>query len=611
VQFLAPLFLSGAVLIALPILLHLFRRDIAPQVPFTAVRLLRGAPVDRSRNRRLRDIVLLTARIVALLLLATTFARPYRAGNATETPLTIIAVDRSFSMGAPGMFARALALVRSEIDRSDRTRVAVLAFDDRAEVLAGPGLAADARAAITHLSTGAGGTRYAAMFDRAAELARHEQGARLVVVSDLQRSGFEGAHAELPKSIDLQARDVGGVHANLAIDGLEVRGGLAVVTVHNHSGQAAATTLRLGTPSKASVSRSLEVQPGATTVISLSAPAAAGPVEASVADPGGYPADNERFAVAGPRALPRIVLVTGDTGSSNGFYLSRALAAAAEDASVFDITPMTVQEFSALPPDVVAQAAAVVLLATHGMSRRSAESFKTLLDAGGGVFVAAGPDTNPAVVSQLLRLDPPLVAEEDNQPGVLAVRDLRHPIFRSFDAASATFAQVTIDRQWRVGNDHASRTIAVFSNGAPALVERSVGSGRVLLFASDLDRRWNDFPLHATFVPFVQEAIRYIAARQPASTAISVADVPADAPARPGIISIDGRSRAVNVDTRESTIDRMTPAQFTAAVTRTDAGPAGKDDRRAQEREAAQGLWRYGLALMLVTLVAEAFVGAR
>src|SRR4026208_2262045 len=47
-RFLTPPYLFGAALIALPIVLHLLRRDVAPPVPFTAVSLLRKSPVDRS-----------------------------------------------------------------------------------------------------------------------------------------------------------------------------------------------------------------------------------------------------------------------------------------------------------------------------------------------------------------------------------------------------------------------------------------------------------------------------------------------------------------------------------------------------------------------------------
>ena len=92
-NFLYPAFLLGGLAIAVPIVLHFLRRDIAPPVPFTAVRLLRRSPVARSRRRRLRDLLLLAARVTALLLLAAAFARPYAAGAASGATLRIVAVD--------------------------------------------------------------------------------------------------------------------------------------------------------------------------------------------------------------------------------------------------------------------------------------------------------------------------------------------------------------------------------------------------------------------------------------------------------------------------------------------------------------------------------------
>jgi hypothetical protein len=88
VGFLTPLYLAGAALIAIPIVLHLLRRDVAPPVPFTAVHLLQKTSVDRSRRHRLRDLLLLAARVCALLLLAASFARPYRAGAPATTRTT-------------------------------------------------------------------------------------------------------------------------------------------------------------------------------------------------------------------------------------------------------------------------------------------------------------------------------------------------------------------------------------------------------------------------------------------------------------------------------------------------------------------------------------------
>ena len=184
-------------------------------------------------------------------------------------------------------------------------------------------------------------------------------------------------------------------------------------------------------------------------------------------------------------------------------------------------------------------------------------------------------------------------------------------MFRPFDAVSANLAQVAFDREWRIGANASWKTVATFSTGSPALVEQPVANGKILLFASDVDRRWNDFPLHGTFVPFVQEAVHYVAARAISNDALLVSDVPESVDTTPGFATIRGRVRAVNVDTRESDVERLTPAAFAQAVTRTTASRPQAEERRAREREAAGGLWRYGLGLMLITLALEAFVGAR
>ena len=43
------------------------------------------------------------------------------------------------------------------------------------------------------------------------------------------------------------------------------------------------------------------------------------------------------------------------------------------------------------------------------------------------------------------------------------------------------------------------------------MVERRVGSGRVIAFTSPLDDAWNDFPKAHLFLPLVHETVRYLA----------------------------------------------------------------------------------------------------
>ena len=81
-SFLSPLFLIGAAAAAMPIAIHLFYRRAEPVIEFAAMRYLRQAPVEQSRRRRLRELLLLALRVAALMLLAWAFARPYVSGFA-------------------------------------------------------------------------------------------------------------------------------------------------------------------------------------------------------------------------------------------------------------------------------------------------------------------------------------------------------------------------------------------------------------------------------------------------------------------------------------------------------------------------------------------------
>src|SRR5260221_72950 len=91
----------------------------------------------------------------------------------------------------------------------------------------------------------------------------------------------------------------------------------------------------------------------------------------------------------------------------------------------------------------------------------------------------------------------------------LAPADIRHPVFRAFGADAATLGLVRFTHLAAIrGSD--CQTLARFTTGEPALLDCAQGEGRALVLGSDLDSRWNDFPVHATFVPFLHEALRYL-----------------------------------------------------------------------------------------------------
>ncbi len=246
-SFLSPWFLLGALGVALPILLHLRRKDTAPQHAFSAVRFLRRAPFEQRRPKKLRDLLLLALRAAALLLLALAFARPYFAAGQTAGPTTVVAVDTSFSMGAPEVFGRAREAAGRAVSKAPAgSRIAVVRFDDYAAVLAPPSLdRGSARAAIGSLASGAGGTEYGAMLAVATRLLG-ATGGRLVVVTDLQRAAWTGAAAgALPEGVDLEVVDVGAPLENLAVTSVRREGDAVVAQITNHGFAARSSRVEL------------------------------------------------------------------------------------------------------------------------------------------------------------------------------------------------------------------------------------------------------------------------------------------------------------------------------------------------------------------------------
>src|SRR5690554_3544259 len=57
------------------------------------------------------------------------------------------------------------------------------------------------------------------------------------------------------------------------------------------------------------------------------------------------------------------------------------------------------------------------------------------------------------------------------------------------------------------------RQILAYKDSAPALVERKVGDGRVLLLTTTIDRDWSDLPVRTAYLPLTRRIVQYLARR--------------------------------------------------------------------------------------------------
>ncbi|PSR05460.1 MAG: hypothetical protein BRD50_00965, partial [Bacteroidetes bacterium SW_11_45_7] len=105
-EFLYPSFLYALSLLAIPIIIHLFNFRRYKKVLFSNVRFLREVKEETVSRSRLKNFLVLLARLLALAFLVFAFAQPYIPNQDQEVSqgakAVSVFVDNSFSMNAAG-----------------------------------------------------------------------------------------------------------------------------------------------------------------------------------------------------------------------------------------------------------------------------------------------------------------------------------------------------------------------------------------------------------------------------------------------------------------------------------------------------------------------------
>ena len=683
-SFLAPLFLGALAALAVPVLVHLIQRERRDAVAFPSLMFLSQVPYKSVRRRRIRNWFLFLLRAAALILLAAAFARPLLerditpgAGVATAREVVIL-LDHSWSMGYGDRWTRAVTAARAAIDGvSAEDRATLVLFD--AGAVATTQATSDVarlRAALDLAKPGSGVTRYGPALKLAqgilevSSLPRRE----VVLISDFQRAGWDGGEgSRLPAGTALTTVPVQDpeVH-NVAVAGVTFRrdelGGRERVT-------ATARVINTGADPAAGVQLSLElggrelgtgaVDVAAGDAASFTFPAftlgdtVRGTVRAA-AD--ALPADDAfDFVLSPDQALDVFIADAGAARSA--LYLEQALAIG--DQPGF----RTESRRGSVPSDALAGRDVVILNDVPVPGGEAGRRLRAFVEAGGGLIVVLGPRTvsaNWAASADLIGGLPGPVEEPGTRGVALGYIEFGHPIFELFrqphsgDLAAARFFRY---RQFTAAPDAA--VLARFESGAPALVERSLGSGHVLVWASTLDTFWGDLPLKPTFLPFVHRLVRHaagyaedrpwftvgqflnvagrdlveadtlatdaeaapVAAPVPDIERVAIApDGTQDRVPESGLVALDqhgfyeirgedGSARfvAVNLDLAEADLATMDPAELVAAVEpRGDApGGTGFESLTAEEREHRQSLWWYLLFAAFLLLAAETVLSNR
>ena len=475
-NFLSPLFLIGAAAAAVPILLHLLKRQPEARVKFAAIRLLRNAPVEHMQRRRLRELLLLALRVTALVLLALAFARPFLASGRADQPagVTIVALDTSLSLSAAGQFERAKTLAKEVIAAAPAgDLVGVVTFSNEARVAREPsGDRALAVAAVDQAATNFGATRYRAALSRASAAIEGRRGT-IVVVTDLQEGGWDaGDSATVFASTEVKVVDIGAPPPNLAVISVRAAGERVAAVIRNAGPSAREARVRLTVDGRIAGEATAAMAPGQSSEVML--PGARG-TEASVAvdDPSGIQADNVRYLVLNNRIRPVVLLLTAASDPSrDAFYVRHALAAEGADGAAYDVESPGNSALAAWDGPRLARYAAIVVMSTRGLERHGRQLLTEYVRQGGGLLLALGPDVDADVAAELtggaIALDPPPPGRDGPSSRAFAPIDARHPVFQAFGIGRSSLGLVTFSR---IALLRAPRceTLARFTSGENAL----------------------------------------------------------------------------------------------------------------------------------------------
>ena len=100
-------FLAGAAAAAVPVLIHLFSRRHARRIDWSSVRFIREVNRQRIRRIKLRQLLLLILRVLAIILFAVAMGRPaltgsFLASGRAPSTVCLVVATRYSRVAAPG-----------------------------------------------------------------------------------------------------------------------------------------------------------------------------------------------------------------------------------------------------------------------------------------------------------------------------------------------------------------------------------------------------------------------------------------------------------------------------------------------------------------------------
>ena len=562
---------------ALPVVIHFFSRKQRDVVRWAAMEFLLASNAPRRRFLKLKDLLLLLLRILIVLLIVAALARPIVSmgwiGASGPRDLVFV-LDNSMStarkIAAGTVFDQELdeaAKLIRQLNGSDMVRV--MLASPAPEWLTDSPQAADAgnqAALISRLrqlapNQGAADMPKALQTAIKGEPAGKEATRFITIIADGQAHGWRAdATAEWAAIYALAQRArppvvlravLAGADSrpvsNLAVEKLTAARAVAAVgqpvaltaTVKNTGGlnsQAGSLAWTAGGQS-IGLSGVPALDAGAETTVTLSQSFPnAGLVDISCQLSGHDDLsldDSARFLLNVTESAP-ILVVEGESHfdplQSDSAYLFSALGwqasgeTAAKTSALASIFRPKLINYEKLESETLASYQCVVLANVPHISEETAQKLARFVNAGGGLWIALGDQTEIAAFNKTLfasgaglspaSLKQPVGDAMDREKfTALSPPSAEHPatvLLADTHRLDIDHVRVFRRHQLDTGGDKSITVLLRAEGGAPLAVEKTFGRGRVIVQAVPLNVSWSNLPLCQSFVVMVHEWLWYL-----------------------------------------------------------------------------------------------------
>jgi hypothetical protein len=508
--FLAPSLLPLAALAAIPVVIHILSRLRLKRADFPSLLLLTTAKRERFSWLRLKELLLLIFRTLALLGLLLALARPFvrhRLPGLGRANDLIVVIDDSYSMSKPSQWQQAVAVTRELLNSLGPGRRAALLVASQAglpnsSLLSPP---SSLLPLLDSLKPSYSAATLEPALKHAVEMAKPAH-AEVAVVTDLQARAVPSNWQRPPDmpvlliSIAPPDGDNAGVTRLYTEDRFPVAGRATRIKADftNYGPQPVTRTAVLTLDDRRE-EQAVAIKPHSSATVTF---------ETALADSGYHvakfelrtdslEADNTRWlAVYQPRRLSVLVV---ESPAAPARYLADALGS--DSSSVLSLTKIPATEFGRYDPR---RFATVVVTDAAALSRPDWTRLGFFLQSGGSALIMFGnPPSDSSLLAGRIRF-----LGLSRPAGFVSVAsvDTTHPVLEILSASDLSAARFFAHARLAPG---AVRVLARLSDGEPLMLDSE--DGRFITWAFTAIPEFTDLVFKAAFVPLLHRTLLYLA----------------------------------------------------------------------------------------------------